>query len=230
MENRIKILIYLSFSLLILLGIAAVKSLFSKPDVYSNIERIREIRDDSISYWKDAYGREHAQKEVAQSNFETLNTVYKPLMDSVLKSLNIQGKQLDNLSVAGVSSGNHVPLKVDTIYKDSSTQYHFSYKDPWISLSGQIGKLSSLDYSTFDSLIITSYQKKTGFLGLGKRVSYIDAYSINPHSHITGLQGIQVATEKPKRFGLGPYVGYGWNGQQWAPNIGIGINYSILKF
>lgn len=230
MQNQIKIPLYGACILLLILSIATVKSCLTQTPVFPTLKTITEIKDDSASYWKDAYGREHAQKEVAEAKYETIKAVYGPVIDSVLKGLKIQGKQMESLNIAGISNSNHVALSVDTIHKDSTTEYRFHYDDKWIKLAGIIGQNSALDYTTYDSLIITSYYKRSGFLGLGKKTSYVDAYSLNPHSHITGMQSIRIATEKPKRFGLGPYVGYGWNGRQWAPNIGFGLNFSILKF
>lgn len=237
MENKIKpveakitVPLYVALILLLILGVAAIKSLFYPPPPLQSIERITQIRDDSVSYWKDQYGREHASKLMAEGKLEVIAAVYGPMMDSVLSSLKIQGKQLEQLTVMGVSSSNRVALKVDTVYVDSAAQYRFAYKDRWIDLAGRIGDQSYLEYTTFDSLIITGYNKRRGFLGLGRKETYVDAYSINPHSKVKSMQGIQILKERPKRFGLGPYVGYGWNGERWAPNIGIGLNYSLIKF
>jgi hypothetical protein len=223
-------ILYACLAILVLLGAAAVKSFFVEPAVFTNIERIREIRDDSISYWRDKFGREHAQKEMAQAGLSVIQSVYGPIIDSVLTALNIQGKQLQQLTLVGLQNSNTVSLKVDTVFLDSSQHYNFSYQDRWIDLDGRIGKDSYLNYSTFDSLVITGYIKKYGFLGLGRRETMVDVYSINPHSKISGLQGISIQKERAKRFGLGPYAGFGWNGRQWSISGGIALTYDILKF
>ncbi|MFA6057303.1 MAG: DUF6549 family protein [Taibaiella sp.] len=230
MENKIKIPLYLSLALLFVLAAGAVKSLFTNTPVLTNIERITQIRDDSISYWKDKFGREHAEKQMAVASYQEIKIVYGPLMDSVLSALKIQGKQLEQLTVIGMTSSNRVNLKVDTVYVDSAAQYRFAYKDRWIDINGMLGNNSYLEYTSFDSLIISGYTKRRGFLGLGRKETYIDAYSINPHSKMSGLQGIQISKERPKRFGIGPYVGYGYAGGRWLPMVGVGLNYSLIKF
>lgn len=230
-QNRINTAaLYIGLFILLLLGAAAVKSFFVKPEVFTNIERIREIRDDSINYWKDVAGREHAQKIMAVAEMNVIKEVYGPFMDSVLHALgNING-QLNQVTVMGVASTGRVQLRVDTIYIDSTQAMNFNYKDRWIDITGTIGRESYLQYSTFDSLIVSSFTKRRGFLGLGRKDTYIDAYSLNPHSKISGLQGIQIAKERPRRFGVGPYVGFGYAGGRWWPMMGFGLNYSLLKF
>lgn len=232
MNKEIRFSVYGCMALLVLLAVIAVKSCLTEPLAYNTLtrEKITEIRDDSITYWKDQYGREHAQKQIAEAGLDEVKSVYGPVIDSVMKALKIQGKQLEQLTIAGMTTSNRVPLQVDTVYKDSATQYHFSYRDPWIDLNGRIGKDSYLDYTTYDSLITTGYTKRRGFLGLGAKETFVDVYSINPHSKVTSLQGIRILKERPKRFGIGPFVGYGYAAGRWTPMIGIGLNYSLIKF
>ena len=36
--------------------------------------------------------------------------------------------------------------------------------------------------------------------------------------------------EKPKRWGIGPQIGFGYNGRDWMPYVGVGIQYNIIWF
>lgn len=37
-----------------------------------------------------------------------------------------------------------------------------------------------------------------------------------------------VTVAKIKRWGIGPQIGAGWNGSQWRPYIGIGVQYNLI--
>lgn len=152
------------------------------------------------------------------------------MVDSVLTTLKIQEKHLHEITGIGLKGNGRLRLKVDTVYVDSSSRYAFKYKDRWIDIAGTIGSESYLNYITTDSLIVTGYSKKKGFLGLGKKEVYIDAYSLNPNSRIKGIQGVRIIKERQKRFGIGPYIGIGYDGDGWVPTVGLGANYSLIRF
>lgn len=35
---------------------------------------------------------------------------------------------------------------------------------------------------------------------------------------------------KPKRWGIGPQIGFGYNGREWMPYVGVGIQYNLIRF
>ena len=35
---------------------------------------------------------------------------------------------------------------------------------------------------------------------------------------------------KPKRWGIGPQIGFGYNGREWMPYVGVGVQYQIFSF
>lgn len=228
MKNSI--IVYVSFGILLLLGFHAVNKLFNPDKTLTNIERIVQIRDDSISYWKDKYNQEHAEKRIAQGQIEELQLVYGPLIDTVKEMLGIQASAIKNLSAVGITNSGQITARVDTYYVDSTRHLAFNYNDKWLDIKGSLSDLARLKYTSRDSLIVTAYTKKKGFLGLGKRETYIDAYSLNPNSRITGLTGLMVLKERQKRFGLGPFVGIGWSGNGIVPTVGIGLSYDLIKF
>jgi len=182
--------------------------------------------NDSSRIWKDLFGREHAEKLLLQGSFPNIDAVKGDLLDSVSKALKTAKKNIESVGAASVVSKNVVTGRIDTIH-DTIKYVSVSYSDRWIDLKCSVTNPPTIEYTTFDSLIISAYRKKAGWF---KKEAYIDAYSINPHSSIKGVTGIKVYEEKSKRFGIGPYLGYGFNGQQWQPNIGISIQYSLIKF
>ena len=36
--------------------------------------------------------------------------------------------------------------------------------------------------------------------------------------------------EKPKPWGIGPQIGFGYNGRDWMPYVGVGIQYNLIQF
>jgi hypothetical protein len=128
----------------------------------------------------------------------------------------------------GVTTAGHVRPDVEDVRINDKDYKRFSYKSPYLTLEGVLADTPYINYSTFDSLIVTTYFKKKWFLG--KKETFVDAYSLNPNAHISGLVGLKVATEKPKRFGLGPYIGYGYSGDKWQPSVGLSLQYSLIRF
>lgn len=35
---------------------------------------------------------------------------------------------------------------------------------------------------------------------------------------------------KTKRWGIGPQIGFGYNGREWMPYVGVGIQYNLIRF
>ena len=35
---------------------------------------------------------------------------------------------------------------------------------------------------------------------------------------------------KTKRWGIGPQIGFGYNGRDWMPYVGVGIQYNLIRF
>lgn len=201
---------------------------FIKPIIIEKMVENEKIKNDSTRHYIDENGRLHGEKKALQGTIQEMKAVYPELIDSLKLALEIKEGQLKSVIALGVNNSNTVKLIVDTVWVDSSK--YFTYKDPWIDLKGRFGKVNELTYTTFDSLHITAYTRKSGFLGLGKKQTFIDAYSLNPHSSIGQLNGVLITEERPKRIGIGAYVGYGWNGIKLSPQIGIGFNYTLIRF
>lgn len=190
-----------------------------------------QTQTDSLSVYKDKYGTEHAQRLAVEGSYTVLKNYYNGLLDSVSRRTGAKQKNIKAVGTVGTEASGEVALKVDTVYtSDTSRTYNFTYSDRWINMSGNIGNQNNLTYKTYDSIVLTTYAKPSGFFGLGKKQTYVDGYSLNPHSHITGLQSLLLTSERDKKFGIGIQVGYGYNGLKWAPYFGVGIQYSIIRF
>lgn len=192
---------------------------------------VLQEKQSKINYYTDRYGTEHARRLAVEGSYTILKNYYSDLLDSVSKRTKAKESNIKAVATAGVKSTNEIALNVDTVYiADSTTNYDFSYSDRWITLSGRVGAENTINYITRDSVVLTTFVKPSGLFGLGKKNIYVDGYSLNPHSRITGLQNVLLTRAKSKRWGIGIQAGYGWNGSQWAPYFGVGIQYSIVRF
>ena len=220
------------FALLILVAYLALSTCFKKVKQNETLQNIVESKTDTIYRYKDIAGNEHAQKQVAEADIALLKAAYTKELDSVTKLLQIKDRQLQAVTAAGLINSGSITPKIDTVWIDSSKRFdfHLSFNDKWMSLSGVIGPEPVINYQLQDSILITTFYKKTGFLGLGKRQLVIDGYSLNPNVRFTGLTGLRVPSKEPGRFSLGPYLGYGYSNGRWAPSAGIALNYSLIRF
>lgn len=201
---------------------------FHEKKVVHDIQ-VNEIqRTDSLRHYKDVAGREHGQRVLAEGSKVALKVAFRKEIDSLVVALDIKEKQLQAFTMASTLNEGTVRLRVDTIYRDSTTAYRFAYNDRWLDISGTVGKESLLNYKIKDSLVFSTYWKRRWFLG--RKTNYIDAYSQNPNVKMVGLEGARVKVNEPGRMGLGPFIGYGYNGRTWAPTVGFSFHYSIIRF
>lgn len=218
-------------------GFALIASLIFMSVAYVSVKRenkemtaaVKLNSYDSTSWYKDKAGREHAQTQEEVMDLNTTLLLKGKLFDSVCKALKIKPKEINTITTFTTETNGDVVFVTDTIYIDSTHKtVGIKYSDKWIKIEGNLEN-DKLNYDVFDSLIITQYNKKYGFLNL-RSSQYLDAYSLNPHTHIKGLTGIKIADQKPKKVSLGIGIGYGFNGQKLEPMIGISLQYSLIRF
>lgn len=215
---------------LVVTNILSIDGCIKQSDKNDSQNLVINALNDTVSKWKDKYGREHSSKLLAEGNLDVLNTMYGHKLDSVSMALKVAKKHIKSLSTIGVFANRLIVTDLDTFYIDSNKYYTFQYKDSWLDMSAVIKDSVTLKYKSFDSLVITTYSKKQkGFLNF-KRDTYIDGYSLNPYSTIRGIEGIRVYNEKRKRWGVGPYFGYGFDGKTFRAQAGISINYDLIQF
>ncbi|GAA3917250.1 hypothetical protein GO495_20035 [Chitinophaga oryziterrae] len=139
---------------------------------------------------------------------------------NAVKSQTKQKEVQEATAISTTASGFLHPA-VDTVYlPDSTTIYKLRFHDRWLDLTGEIGKEPVINYRFTDSIIITAYQRH--------KKTYVDAYSLNPNVHLTGITALRMINRQ--HFSIGPYAGYGWNGKTFTPSVGISLQYSFIKF
>ncbi|XZF16126.1 DUF6808 domain-containing protein [Chitinophagaceae bacterium MMS25-I14] len=214
--------------LLLLISFLSVRSCIALKRENAQLEQVvQHGADDSLYYYRDRYAREHAERLSLSEGMEQAGKQQQELLDSISRTLNTSKKSIVNAAAVSVQSQQAVLLKTDTFFVSGSKEIHFSYKDKWINMNGLLSDTPQLHYETFDSLVVTTYKKKTGRM---KHEMFINAWSLNPHSRITGLTDYRIPQEKPLRWSVGPYVGYGFDGTHWQPSVGISIQYGLIRF
>lgn len=218
---------FLIIVLLVLIAWLAIRSCGRKDKELSTRDSIAEIKADSTQYWKDAAGREHASRQVAIGDLASVKAVYRREVDSLKKILKIHEKDIQAFTALSLQSSGTVIPKVDTVIIPGDTSYRLQYDDKWLTLRGQVGRQSFIQYQVRDSIVFTTYSRR---VGLFKKETFMDGFSLNPNSHLAGIMSVKIAAPPAKRFGVGPYAGYGWDGQRWKPTVGVSVHYSLIKF
>lgn len=223
-----KVIKMVAIPALLLICAFMIRQYLSFRSNYAVNNKVESIKNDSVIYFRDLFYTEHATRQVVEADLLSIKAHYSATMDSIKKRTGIKDKDIEAITAVSTATSGKITPVVDTLRSlDSTTGYRLSYHDDWIKLQGEIGKTPTISYLLKDSLIFTTYQKR---IGLFRKATYLDGYSLNPAVHISGVTAIQISSEKSKRAGIGPYLGYGWNGSQWVPSAGISIHYSLIKF
>ena len=183
-----------------------------------------ETIQDSVSHWKDEYGKEHAKTKVVESQNLDLFTKLESSNETVkeLQKLVKESKKKKNLEVATVIK---TVTRIDTLIVRDKDSSDFRIKDKYLDFVAKV-KGDSLDTKVElpSYLKLTHrYESKNIF---SKKYLVVDAVEENPHIKVEDVRSIRVPI-KQKRWHVGPYVGVG---HKFEVVLGVGLTYSILSF
>lgn len=102
--------------------------------------------------------------------------------------------------------------------------FSFTDKNKYISLAGEFDKVGKLNYSLqipIDLDIYIGYEKKT----LKTVVT-----TTNPYVKVNDILSVKMDKNKPKKFSVGVYGGYGISQTGLSPMVGVGIGYNLFSF
>lgn len=195
-----------------------------------NRESTQEFLNDTVSYFQNELGQEIAHKTALQGDKEVLEILLSTQVDSTgqLKRLVEKYKKIS-------AAGNIITItKFDTLFIPysglaSDPEHDFKISNPFYKISGR--DLSSgiqiHHLEIPNTLSFAIGKKKTGFW---KSEYRIEAVNSNPFVKITGLDSYTFQVPK-KRIGISVYAGYGISSNfTFAPQIGVGVSYSLLEF
>lgn len=197
-------------------------------------------QSDSILRFQNDLHQQVAEKTLIQASLAQLKMAYP----ETLKKLESRFKARENdirayltadfeargkgvttvrsTKVKGDSAGQKIALSGNQFSKEFETQ------DEYLTYSGTI-RDSTLTYNYIykDSVNFIVVGKKKWLFG--KRRYYVDGALSNPAARITNISGTEITDLREKRFTLGPAI-------IWSPFtptypiIGIGLQYSLVKF
>lgn len=161
---------------------------------------------DSVQYWRDMWGREHASRMVVEGDRRTLEIFYKGKLDSARQELGLNKRQLKELTeiaahVQGGGQGVVTPELVvihDTVngvvYVDTGRAFVYvdsMGSDTLAVITGEVGaRVANVKYGVWVSLQKKEYWKRRWLLG--RKRYYNDVTSRNPRVRVTGLEGIRI--------------------------------------
>ena len=190
-----------------------VKKFFEKKKVehaavvaVNQMAEIKKHQFDSVTYFRDRYNQEHAQRELIQGNAQQVETFYKQKEDSLAKVLKIALKQIMGMYAAQSMVSGTFTAPVDLIPSFDASDgglggspfvtgvsytRHFTFSDSFLKEEGWVDSASArINYQIMVPVEITPYWKRKWLLG--KKKYFVDGHSSNPNVHITGLTGISI--------------------------------------
>lgn len=109
----------------------------------------------------------------------------------------------------------------------------FEVNDEWYSLKLEVNNrgLSINELKFKNDLSITLGTKKKGLKFWKKDKTVVQVRDLNPNSSVGSIESFKVIDDtRPKNFNFGIQAGYGVIGTATGYYIGVGLNYSLIKF
>lgn len=196
---------------------------------------------DTIKYYKDKTGLEHATNTVLTASHASLLLSLKTT-DSLVKELQQRVKEYKK----ELKNGGSVTVirTTDTVYKNTNTtvsfpvkdsckpEYKTTFKDKWIEYNIKANyDTISLEYKANHNFSVVIGEKRNKWYK--KKYPFVDVSDENTYSKIKGLRAFEVKNNTKSRFSVGVQLGYGSNLLNlkggFFPYIGIGGQFTILK-
>lgn len=245
-SSKLSIIIVILIAAIALLSVKTCKSIQKEKETLSLIESM----NDTIKVWKDKDGLSHSKISALET--QNVNDFLKlkskdeeiiRLQESVreYKSKIKNGGSVTNITSntnAVIKSPVETTLPPNTVVKPGEKLIYPTYSSKF-NLDGWIwgDMTANKDSMTLRPNIKNEYtvvigEDKTGFLGLGKRKTFVEVKNLNPYTETTSLRTYINTKPKPK-LGLGVYTGYGIQLSPKDANITHGVQTGIgliLKF
>lgn len=211
--------------LLYLLGNARKNASGQKNELISLSEQLFISRTEAGTWMTQAEGTKKAYEEV----WAELQTAKAEL---VKKGVDVKNLRSIVKAAIVVTDTVQVP-SMTTIYKTidqivtDTIVVGFTFKDEWATIKAEQQLFwFDVQYEVKDSVTFAIKEKHNLFKGTTLSVTGVSA---NPNTRIEGLSLLELRP-KPKRFGIGPQAGIGYNGKGFAPYLGVGVSYNLVNF
>lgn len=219
----------------IILGIAILAFVFGchqmreKQELKKQQTHAIEFLQDSVRYYKNRNNENVATKLALFGEVENLNLLLAKQKD---KNQRLQ-QLVDRYKNVNAAASITQETVIDTFYTTFSEPIQcrfdrrFQKTDPHYYLSGRVNETGIYHdmIRLYDTISLVIGERKNGFLK--QRTFSIDAVNSNPNVSITELDAYSF-TPKPKRWSLGPYVGY--DPFMKRVSAGVSLQYSLIQF
>ena len=191
---------------------------------YHELDSVRMLYQDSISYYKDKLGHVYSALEIHQLRIKDLNDSLKREAKNHKDPIYITRTKIK------IQNDTIIKLINDSIVKnDSIYSIHSFYKDEHIRVDGTIISRDSSSYVTLDSLMINADVYQNIVLKNDKYYSIVR--SNNPYVKITGQDAVFIQDKIKKQRKWGAIVGIGAgisiNGK-FYPYFGVTFGYKLF--
>lgn len=106
-------------------------------------------------------------------------------------------------------------------------EYGIRVQNEWVDIEGNVNHLTSTLSIEFENKYSVAIVKKKKW----KEEYDVVVTNENPYTSVQDIKAYKVSSPKPKRFGIGLQLGYGFTSSfKPAFYIGAGLSYNILKF
>lgn len=220
-------LIYL---LLIIIGLLLIKQTCNRSE---NKKIVNNLHSELTSYINKNGEQVSTINQITSERIKDFLKIDS--QDSLIKELQKQvkdyKKQINSGGSVTVVTGETnvietVVTHYDTIFQSSIDTYYlqrrFSFEDRWIDLNGIVRD----DSTTFNLKVRNEY---TFVVGKKKGNHFVEIINHNPYSVTTDMKSYTTLIPI-KKFGIGFQIGYGLTLKGFSPYVGIGLNYSFIRF
>lgn len=188
-----------------------------------------------ITWHKNAQGKLIAEKQAAEIRAKDLEQSFPKLAEVLTEQMDIKIKNLKAaIHAEFMAQGDGV---VDIHYHyDSATgkpipsRWQFNVDDGYLDLKAEgLDSLQATYAYTYGDTLTYAFELRKKWL-LGNKSLYGSGMLRNPGARIVNSESVLIDDFKDKRFGIGPYVGYGFGPDGGQTTIGISVHWSVFKF
>lgn len=226
--NKKEIIKYAIIGILLIMSIVSIKKCSSyKYDYKVNIAALT----DTISYYKSKQNNLVTEKTMLQGDVNLLKKVNDSLYNKI-KEMRI--KNPDNVVYINTTVHDKVHdtcwvVNVDSIY------YNNNYIERKFDFSDKYRTLYGYTYFKRDTLgtVIEKNETQVDFTVV-QNDNKVYITSNNPYIKYNNIVGItlnETQKTKSKRWGVGPYIGFGVSHKfDFVPTVGVSLHWSFIQF
>ena len=188
-----------------------------------------DFLNDTVSYYEDELGNVVATTKALAGDVKQRDILLSKMVDSTkeLKALVEKYKTVNSAGIINTVTKIDtvkIPIEVPNGVEFFST---FDFNNEHYKIKGTVSEkgMNINEFEMYNKMSFVIGLKKNGFLK--PRTYNIDVKNSNPYIQTIGIDSYTL-TEEPKRFGVGPYIGYDFFIGQVS--VGLSLSYNLIRF